>query len=137
MKTQKTKKLTIAPIDLTLNVDSEFVAFCLNRLSTQKTIVKTGKTITITMLNHKILFTVKGCEPENSVVSLTTKLRILRNNTRSDLPFEESGLNIFMTDEKVKNIISDLIVKELITRECGLTLWKQFKKNQTKLQDVE
>lgn len=126
-----TEKLTLAPIGLRLNVDHKFTAFCLKWLSKHETEVETGKQVTIVLLGHKILFVIKDCTPEKSVVDLKTKLTILSINTRSDMPLEETGLNVFMTDEMAKAVLSNMIVGEEITEDNGIALWKEFKKRQS------
>jgi len=126
-----TKELTIAPVDLSLNVDQEFADFCLKRL--QEFEVKKGKIVTVVILGHIIRFRVKKCKPKNSKIGPETKLNIMKFDTRSNMVLKETEINIFMTDEKAKKVISDLLVDEVITEKNAIKLWNEFKKRQISL----
>lgn len=123
-----TDSVTLAPFDFKLNVDDEFVDFCKNKL--QGTEVSTGKTVIVKIIGHAIRLHVKRCTPENSKIGKHTDVVLLRFDTRSDMSLTETSINIFMTDDQVKKIISDLIVDTIITEENGIALWKEFKQHQ-------
>ena len=133
MRLKETKQVTLAPLDCNLNVDHVFTAFCLKRL--QNVEVKLKKTVSVCILGHKIQFLVKQCSPEHSKIGKKTKLILLRFNTRSDMTLEETTLNIFMTDEEAKHLLSRMILKKLITEKNGIAIWKEFKKQQKQLGD--
>lgn len=129
-----TKELSIAPVGFPLQpADEGFTEFCLNRLAKQKVEVETGKRLVILMLGHSIPFTVKSCTPEKSVVNKHTKLVILSNCKNPITTLENAHINIFMTDDEVKKILSSLIKGEFTTKENAVAIWKEFKKGQKKL----
>ena len=128
----KTKTLTLAPVGLRLNVDNEFVNFCEKKL--QNTIVEQDKTIIIKMLEHKIPFKVKQCKPSPSrVIGNIIEFTIKKCDTRIDMKLTETPINVFMADEQVKHILSNLILKEEITESNAVSIWKDFKDHQSDL----
>lgn len=126
--------LTIAPIGMKVYPDRDFDAFCLKRLQDKK--VESGKEVDIIMLGHRIPFVVKECSPDPSKVGKNTKLVIMSFNTRSDMTLEETDLNVFMSDEEAKQILSKMILKLLITEKNGIEIWKEFKKKQDQLMET-
>ncbi len=75
-KVKATLSLTLAPVDMRLNVDEDFTNFVKNRLM-ERTLVE-GDTTLVMMLGHAIPFTVTKTRPHGIVkVTSETKLTIL------------------------------------------------------------
>jgi len=75
-KVKTTLSLTLAPVDMRLNVDEDFTNFVRNRLM-ERTLVE-GDTTLVMMLGHAIPFTVTKTRPHGIVkVTNETKLTIL------------------------------------------------------------
>jgi hypothetical protein len=119
----------LAPVEMRLNVDAEFVDFVKKRILKQE--VSNGKVIYAILLSHKIPFVVRACNPEKAVIGKNTSLEILNFDTRSDMRLHETSINIFMTDEQVKKKLSDYITKEIMTEINAVQIWKEFKKFQS------
>lgn len=127
----KATYVKLAPIDLKLNVDEEFEEFVKNKAKGQE--VEAGKKIGIELLKHLIPFKVKCCQPEKAVIGEKTVMKILNVDTHENMKLSESCLNIFMTDNQVRKILSDNITEKLITQGCAVMLWKELKKAQSEL----
>lgn len=69
--------MVLAPIDMRLNVDEDFINFVKNRLS--ESVMTKGDTILVMMLGHAIPFTVVRATPDSNAlyVSIDTRLTIL------------------------------------------------------------
>jgi len=65
--------LTLAPVDMRLNVDEDFTNFVKNRLM-ERTLVE-GDTTMVMMLGHAIPFTVSKTRP-HSIIKVTTETRL-------------------------------------------------------------
>lgn len=75
-KVKNALSLTLAPVDMRLNVDEDFTNFVRNRLM-ERTLVE-GDTTLVMMLGHAIPFTVKKIRPHGIVkVAAETRLTIL------------------------------------------------------------
>ena len=127
----KTKTLMLAPVGLRLNVDNDFVNFCEKKL--QNTVVEQDKTIIIKMLEHKIPFKVKQCDPSPSQIIGNIELTIKKCDTRTDMKLTETEINIFMDNEQVKHILSNLVIKEEITELNAVIVWRNFKIHQSNM----
>ena len=127
-KLPQTEKMVLAPIDQKLNVDNEFALFCFNRIQTVE--VTQGEILTIAILQHKIRFRVKSCVPEKSVVGIDTKLNVLPFDTRSNMTVDEAGINIFMSDEELKKILSALVREIIITEQNAIQIWSTVRAKQ-------
>jgi transitional endoplasmic reticulum ATPase len=76
-KVKDATNITLAPVDMRLNVDQDFTKFVKNRL-TERTFVE-GDTTLVMMLGHAIPFTVTKTRPSGIVrITQDTNLRILR-----------------------------------------------------------
>lgn len=75
-KVKNALKITLAPVDMKLNVDNDFINFVKNRL-VERTLVE-GDTTVVMMLNHAIPFTITKTHPSGIVeVTKETQLTIL------------------------------------------------------------
>jgi transitional endoplasmic reticulum ATPase len=94
-KVKDATNITLAPVDMRLNVDQDFTKFVKNRL-TERTFVE-GDTTLVMMLGHAIPFTVTKTRPSGIVrITQDTNLRILRepSPTAAGLPrttYEDIG----------------------------------------------
>jgi len=79
-KVKNALSLTLAPVDMRLNVDEDFTNFVKNRLM-ERTLVE-GDTTLVMMLGHSIPFTVTKTRPHGIIkVTAETKLTILNEPT--------------------------------------------------------
>jgi transitional endoplasmic reticulum ATPase len=79
-KVKNALSLTLAPVDMRLNVDEDFTNFVKNRLM-ERTLVE-GDTTLVMMLGHSIPFTVTKTRPHSIIkVTAETKLTILNEPT--------------------------------------------------------
>jgi len=117
-------KVTLAPVNMTLNYDDDFRNFIKEYILKQQ--IEKGKMIDVIRLGHKISFKVKSCEPDPAIIGKNTELTIL--NFPEISSFRMLDINIFMSDEQVKLILSQNIQRGNITEDDAIELWKQFKK---------
>jgi hypothetical protein len=129
---EEIKKVVIAPIDLTLKVDQDFLNFCKNKLKGLD--VEPDKIIVMKVLRKPIRFEVKECAPKKGKIGEKTELIILPRNPLANVTYECTQINAFMTDGQVKQILSDMVLNSEITEENGMKLWQEFKKRQNALQ---
>jgi hypothetical protein len=122
------ESVTFVPVEMRLNVDAEFEAFVKSKAQKQE--VEPNKLLFVIILKHKIPFKVKCCAPEHSIIGKETKLTILNVDTRTDMALKETGLNIFMTDERVRKVLCEWVVEERLTEDNAVKLWKELKKQQ-------
>ena len=86
-KVKTALSITLAPVDMRLNVDEDFTNFAKNRLL-ERSLVE-GDIILVMMLGHAIPFTVTKTNPEG-IVKITPESQIIifnepYSNTQSDL----------------------------------------------------
>jgi len=72
-KVKTAMALTLAPVDMRLNVDEDFTSFVRNRLM-ERTLVE-GDTTLVMMLGHAIPFTVSKTRP-HGIIKVTTETRL-------------------------------------------------------------
>lgn len=131
MTTLDASYLLLAPRDIHLTVDKDFISFVKHHLYGQA--VTRNQEVSITILGTPMWFHVKLCVPNPAVVGDTTHLEILPRNPQSEMTLMDARITLFMLDDHVKHLLSRLILTYAITEENALQLWHDFKKNQVKL----
>jgi len=112
--------VTLAPVDMRLNVDEDFTNFVKNRLL-ERTFVE-GNEISIKMLNHQIPFAVVRTKPKG-VVKITQDLQLHILNE----PFSAETVQIQQPDNLIENIESlKAVPDEKFDRLIGTVLTRYF-----------
>jgi len=75
------ERLVLAPVDIRISVDADFIRFVKDRLSASNPILKKGEVHMCKMLGHKVPFEVVEISPEQGVIGEYTVLEILSNPT--------------------------------------------------------